>query len=120
MTFETRPNGHVPQWVYLVALVAVSFASRVPQLRSPNLLLDGDECVLGLMAKHLLESREFPIFFWGQHYGLSTIEALAGALFFRAFGVGAVPLKLAMLTLWTTGVLFLFGAWSAIVGQWLN
>ena len=117
MTFETRPNGHVPQWVYLVALVAVSFASRVPQLRSPNLLLDGDECVLGLMAKHLLEGREVPIFFWGQHYGLSTIEALAGALFFGAFGVGAVPLKLAMLTLWTTGVLFLFGAWSAIVGH---
>ena len=97
------------------ALAGLSFASRLPQLRSPNLLLDGDECVLGLMAKHLLDRGEVPIFFWGQHYGFSTVETLAGAAFFGAFGVGAVQLKLAMLTLWTLGVLFLFSALAAIV-----
>ncbi len=102
-------------WVYLAALAAVSLAARVPQLRSPNLLLDGDECVLGLMAKHLLEARDVPLFFWGQRYGLSSIEALAGATFFATLGTSAVALKLAMLTLWTIGVLFLFLALSAIV-----
>jgi len=64
--------------VCLAALVAISVASRLPQLRSPNLLVDGDESVLGLMAKHLAQRKEFPIFFYGQHYAFSPVEAAAG------------------------------------------
>ena len=101
---------------YLVALAAISLVSRLPQLLSPNLLVDGDEAVLGLMAKHVAQGKEFPIFFYGQHYGLSSVEAAAGALGFVVFGTGAVPLKLAMLALWTLGVLFLFLAQSRLLG----
>jgi hypothetical protein len=101
--------------VYAIALVGLAIVSRLPQLRSPNLLLDGDECVLGLMARHAMHG-EVPIFFWGQHYGLSTIEAYTGAFAFALFGVGALQLKIAMLGLWTMGVLFLFLAQSAFVG----
>ena len=50
---------------YLVALAAISAVSRLPQLRTPNLLVDGDECILGLMAKHVAHGKEFPVFFWG-------------------------------------------------------
>jgi hypothetical protein len=103
-------------WAGLVALAAISVVSRLPQLRSPNLLVDGDECVLGLMAKHVAQGREFPVFFYGQHYALSSVEAAAGALGFVIAGVGAVPLKLAMLALWTVGVLFLFLAQSRLLG----
>ena len=88
--------------------MAISVVSRLPQLRSPNLLADGDECVLGLMAKHVAQGKEFPVFFYGQHYALSSVEAAAGALGFLGFGVSAVSLKLAMLALWTVGVLFLY------------
>jgi hypothetical protein len=108
--------GTTRPWGSLVALGAISAVSRLPQLLSPNLLLDGDECTLGLMAKHLAQGKEFPIFFYGQHYGLSSIEAGAGALSFVLFGTGAVPLKLAMLALWTMGVLFLFLALSKLLG----
>lgn len=104
------------KWHYLIALALVSFVSRLPQLLSPNLLLDGDECTLGLMAKHLAQGKEFPTFFYGQHYGLSTVEAAAGALSFLIFGTGAIPLKLAMLALWTLGILFLFLALSRLLG----
>ena len=86
----------------------MSIVSRLPQLRSPNLLADGDECVLGLMAKYVAQGKEFPLFFYGQHYALSSVEAAAGALGFLGFGVSAVSLKLAMLALWTVGVLFLY------------
>jgi hypothetical protein len=85
-------------------------------LLSPHLLLDGDECVLGLMARHVAQGNEFPIFLYGQHYGLSTVEAAAGALAFFGFGAGAVPLKLAMLAVWTTGIAFLFLALSRLLG----
>ncbi len=99
----------------LVVLSAICVASRLPQLRSPNLLVDGDESVLGLMAKHVAEGKEFPIFFYGQHYALATVEAGAGALGFLISGVSAVSLKLAMLGLWTIGVLFSFLALSKLL-----
>ena len=92
----------------LGALVVIIVISRLPQLHSPLLLLDGDECILGLMAKHVAEGREFPVFFYGQPYGLALVEAPAGALSFLLLGVAAVPLKLAMLAIWTAGVLFYF------------
>ena len=44
------------------------------------------------------------------------MEAGAGALGFVLFGVGALTLKLAMLALWTVGVLFWFLALSRLVG----
>ena len=69
------------------------------------------------MAKHLAAGREFPLFFWGQRYGLSTIEAAAAATLFRIAGPGPLALKAGMLTLWTAGVLFLFIALTHMVGQ---
>lgn len=103
-------------WIYVSALLAISLISRLPQLLSPNLLLDGDECILGLMAKHIAEGKELPIFFYGQNYGLSIVEAGAGALNFLVFGTGAVPLKLAMLGLWMAGVVGYFLAFSRPLG----
>ena len=99
-----------------MALAAISLVSRLPQLLSPNLLVDGDEATLGLMARHLAQGKEFPIFFYGQHYGFSSVEAAAGALGFAIFGTGALPLKLAILALWTLGILFLFLAQSRLLG----
>jgi hypothetical protein len=118
-TIETSPAPGVerlPAWAYAAALVAFCVLSRLPQLLSPNLLLDGDECVLGLMAKHVAQAKEFPIFFYGQHYGLSSLEAAAGAMGFVLFGTGALTLKCAMLALWTAGIVFLFLALSKYVG----
>src|SRR5207302_9223890 len=79
------------------------------------LLPDGDESVRGLMGRHAMRG-EFPLFFWGQRYGLSTVEALAAAASGALFGTGALPLKAAMLGLWTIGVLFLFLALAGVVG----
>lgn len=106
----------VAPWIYLAVLAATSVVARLPQLLSPNLLLEGDECILGLMGLHLAKGREFPIFFYGQRYGLSIVEAPAAALSFLTLGVGAVPLKLAMLAVWIVGVFFYFLAFSRPLG----
>jgi 4-amino-4-deoxy-L-arabinose transferase-like glycosyltransferase len=113
-----RTTGTSPEWFYLLALTAISAVSRLPQLRSPNLLLDGDECTVGLMALHVAKGHEFPLFFWGQHYGFAPIETVVSALSLVTFGAGAVQMKAAMLALWTVGVLCLFFAQAKLVGSY--
>jgi hypothetical protein len=119
MTFTNRSAAShtVPCWVFLCALAAVSVVSRLPQLLSPNLLLDGDECILGLMGRHVTQARDFPVFFYGQNYGLAIVEAPAAAVSFLILGTGAVPLKLAMLALWIGGVAMYFLALSRPLGH---
>ena len=106
----------VRTFAYISALIAIGVVSRLPQLASPSLLLDGDECILGLMAKHVSEGREFPIFFYGQAYGLAVVEAPAAALSFLIFGVGVLPLKGAILAVWLAGVVCYFLAFARPLG----
>src|SRR5262245_41867453 len=68
------------------------------------------------MAKHVAQGREFPIFFYGQHYAFSPVETVVTAASFLVGGVGAMPLKLAGLTLWTVGIVFLFMALARVLG----
>lgn len=102
---------------HIPIIIILCIVSRLPQLCSPNLFLDSDECVLGLMAKHLSEGKEIPPFFYGQNYGFSLIEALFGALGYKLLGLSAISLKLSMLTLWIIGVLFYYLAASNIIGD---
>ena len=111
------PSDARRTWVLIGALTALSITSRLPQLLSPHLLLDGDESIVGLMAKHVAEGREFPIFFYGQNYGLAVVETIAGASSFVLAGMGAVQLKVAMLALWTIGVVCHFVALSRLLGE---
>ena len=106
----------IPAWIYVTALAVATLLSRLPQLLSRNLLLEGDECILGLMGMHVAQGREFPIFFYGQKYGLAIFEAPAAALSFIMFGSGAVPLKLAILAMWIVGITFYFLAFARVLG----
>ena len=106
----------IPTWVYLAALAIATLVSRLPQLLSPNLLLEGDECILGLMGMHVAQGRDFPLFFYGQRYGLSIVEAPSAALSFIIFGTGVVPLKIAMLAIWFAGIAFYFLAFARVLG----
>jgi len=101
-----------------IGIVALCIVSRLPQLMSPYLHADynGDECVLGLMAQHMLRGQEFPFYFWGQNYGFSWIEAGAVALAIKSVGATVFSLKIPMLLLWTTGCVFFYAA----LAQWTN
>lgn len=89
-------------------LIFLCIATRIPQLVSEKLLLDGDECVVAIMAKHIAQGKDLPFYFYGQQYGFSFVECLFIIPFYWLFGVTAVAVKLGMLTLWTIGVVVLY------------
>jgi hypothetical protein len=96
--------------------------SRLPLLVRSAAALDGDESVLGLMALHLSEGGGLPVFFYGQSYGLSAVEAGAGALAFALLGPSAAALRAATLVLWSLGGLFLVlaaGRAAGRAGAWI-
>src|SRR3954468_8719621 len=98
------------------ALAAIAVAARLPQLLSPNLLAEGDECLVGLMGMHVAHGHDFPLFFYGQKYGLAIVEASAAALSFALFGASAVTLKAAILVIWIAGAAFYFHAFARVLG----
>ena len=91
----------------LFIIIILCFLSRLPLLLSETLFLDGDECIVGLMAKHFYVGIDVPLFFYGQSYGFSFIEVLAIRIFYGLFGINDISIKLAMFSLWTIGVVFL-------------
>jgi hypothetical protein len=92
----------------ILLLVLLCIFTRLPQLLSPNLILDGDECILGLMAKHMLTGKDFSAFFYGQSYGFSLIETSFVSIAYCIGGYSDISVKLAMLALWTTGIVFFY------------
>ncbi len=95
----------LPWILFLLAIV-----SRLPQLLSPYQMLDGDEVVVGLMAKHLIHTSEWPLYYWGQLYGFAFIEVAVIGLFYLVVGYGQLAVQLAMLVLWSLGIVFFYKA----------
>lgn len=53
-----------------------------------------DEAIVGVMARHMVEKGERPLFFYGQNYGGGgALEAYAAAFLFALFGESAPALK---------------------------
>ena len=60
--------------------------------------VDGDEGVIGIMARHIITRGELPIFFYGQHFGGGgAIESYLAVLPFAVFGESGISLKLVAL-----------------------
>ena len=54
---------------------------------------NADFGVVALMAKHIAEGTNYPVFFYGLAYG-GSLEAAAGALFFPLFGATGFAVSL--------------------------
>jgi hypothetical protein len=76
---------------------------------------DADQAIVGLMAKHLLEGRAFPLFFYGQQY-LLGVESWLVAPFFLIGGVSVATLKLPILLLNLAAVILLLAGLERFVG----
>jgi hypothetical protein len=59
---------------------------------------DADQAIVGLMAKHILEARAFPLYFYGQQY-LLGVEALLVVPAFFLGGISVATLKLPLVLL---------------------
>ncbi len=101
----------------VVLAVPLLFVLRLHLLVRMDLALDGDEAVVGLMSLHALQGKGLSLFFYGQNYGLSGLEALGGALGFALLDVSAGALRAAMLLLWAAGGAFLVAAAARLGGR---
>lgn len=84
--------------------LAVLLAAALAVVRSaiftfqPLSHFDSDHAIFGLMAKHLVEGRAFPLFMYGQTY-LLAVESWLAAPLFAVFGPSPLLLKLPLLAL---------------------
>src|SRR5215471_11674832 len=97
----------------LAGLLLVGLALRLAIVASPLGEIDGDEAVVGLMARHIAFLGERPVFYWGQPY-LGSLEAFTAAPLFRVFDSSTFLLKLVP-TAYSLGFLVL----SALVARQL-
>jgi 4-amino-4-deoxy-L-arabinose transferase-like glycosyltransferase len=103
--------------VLILVLLLLAAIARLPQFLSRQMVVDGDEGIVGLMAKHLMEGKSFSPFFYGQRYGFTFLESGTAALFFALFGVSSASLKAAMLVLWIIGANLFILAMRRFEGQ---
>ena len=88
----------------VAALVfAACFLSRLLFVNSNVFFFDGDEAIVALMGLDILDG-ELPLFFYGQNYGLSILEALLISLGVLVFGTSMLAIKIPMLVLWSLSV----------------
>ncbi|SCL20071.1 4-amino-4-deoxy-L-arabinose transferase [Micromonospora inyonensis] len=91
-----------------LVLGALGVAYRAAALLAGLPPTNSDEAVTGLVATHVAQAREFPLFFYGQHY-MGALEAYLAAGLFALTGPGLVALRLPNLVLYA---LFLVLMWQ--------
>ena len=77
------------------AVVLVALRSVVP-LTWQQLDFDADQAIVGLMAKHLAEGRDFPLFFYGQNYMLG-VQAWMAVPFIWLWGATVTAIRMPLL-----------------------
>lgn len=86
------------------AVLLLGVAARVARAWAGRTSLDVDQSVVGLMARHMAQGTDFPLFFYGQSY-MGSLEPSASALMFRLFGesgftLGLGPVLFGCIALW--------------------
>src|SRR3989442_3930348 len=102
--------------LHLGLLFAGLWLTRPPQLAASPFLPDGDEALLGLMAKHALQGQGIPFFPYGQRYGFGAPEVALVAAGFRVFGTSPAVAHAAVFVLWSAGALLLVVALHRLAG----
>ncbi len=75
---------------------------------------DSDQAIVGLMAKHLVEGRAFPLIFYGQPYMLA-VEAWLAAPFVLIAGPTVAALRITTILLnMTVAALLIVGLWKGV------
>ena len=79
--------------IAMTAAVALVLARAAVFLFWEQASFDSDQAIFGLMAKHIVEGRAFPMFIYGEQY-LLAVEAWLAAPLFALFGPAPAALKL--------------------------
>lgn len=96
-----RPVSVKRKVVTLLILLSIALVLFGTILLTSQKYADGDEAVVGIMAKHILTKGELPVFFYGQVYGGGgAIEAYLAAVPFAIFGTSSIALKSVAVFFW--------------------
>lgn len=90
-----NPTGRfrIPAWPWPLVITAVALGLRLLYAAHP--MIDSDQAVIGLMARHILHG-ELPVFFWGAPYS-SPIESYLAAPLFALLGSSRDTMCLAII-----------------------
>ena len=86
------------RWIAPAVLVLLVVLRSIVFVFWEQSFFDSDQAITGLMAKHLIEGRAFPVFFYGQNHMLG-VDAYLAAPVFAVAGVSVTTLKLPLLVL---------------------
>lgn len=93
------------RWAFLFLVCVVV---RLPYLLGDHVYFDGDEAIVGIMARDFIHGDNFPVYFYGQRYGFAFFEVVAVAIFRLLLGPGVYALKLGALSLFSLGLAFVW------------
>lgn len=94
------------QVITLIILMLGALTLFTAELLTSQKYADGDEAVVGIMAKHILTKGERPIFYYGQPFGGGgAIEAYLATVPFTVWGVSSITLKSGALLLWLATII---------------
>ena len=113
-TAAARPHRVGLPTVLLLGLLAGTVL-RVVVYRSSLGVLDGDEAVWGLMARHFLDG-EFSVFFWGQGYG-GTLEVFPTAALFALLGTSTLAIRIVPIVLTALAAVIVWRVGRRTVGE---
>ncbi len=100
----------------IALLVTVGFIARLDLLIANNFVIDSDEAIVGLMAKHILEGAPIPTFYYGQHY-MGSLEPIVVAGVFALCGISSVALKIVPLFFSMLVLLLVHGIARMLLGS---
>ena len=107
MERETQQPGSQPSrstdWIWVTVGTLVAFGLRVLKAFSWQYAADSDTGIVQLMAKHMVEGRDLPVFFYGQPY-MGSLEPAFSALMCRLFGTTSLMVALSTAILGTLSV----------------
>src|SRR6266851_4878209 len=90
-----------------IATVAIAALLRLLLISQGWPVTDSDESTMGLMALHIANHGEHPVFFYGQNYMGSTEAYLAAGLF-HLFGPSTFTLRLGSIIFFTLFMISLY------------
>lgn len=65
---------------------------RIDFLWANNFVIESDEAIVGLMARHIAAGADLPTFYYGQHY-MGSLEPILVSFVFSIFGESSAALK---------------------------
>src|SRR5579859_1371959 len=83
-----------------LSLIMVATGLRLVLIAQNWPITNSDEATMGIMARHIAYRREFPVFFYGQHY-MGSFEAFVSAAFFHLLGSSVFSLRLGLVLMFT-------------------